>query len=101
MATQAHAPATPQHVGSAGVATPSPASGPAAAALAVRFHAPGSTAELHFVSLVLFIPLLNILFPDAFKNWQLAIYEKTIFYPYIYIFLWVAFAMIFLGAVSI
>lgn len=83
----AYAPATPQHVGTAGVAVLPPASGPAAASLAVRFHGPSSSAELRFGSLVLSIPLLNSLFPDAFKNWQLAVFEKTIlFSTFIYFF---------------
>lgn len=46
-------------------------------------------------SLVLSIPLLNNLFRDALKNWQLAVYKKTIIFFYIYI------AMTFLVAVSI
>lgn len=31
-------------------------------------------------SLVLSIPLLNSLFCDAFKNWQLAVHAKTILF---------------------
>lgn len=76
----AHAPATPQHVGAAGVAAPLPASGPAAASQALRFHGPSSSGELCFGSLVLSIPLLNSLFPYAFKNWQLVVYEKTVLF---------------------
>lgn len=44
-------------------------------------------AGQHFGSLVLSIPLLNSLFPDAFKNWQFAVYKYVSIFPtFIYFF---------------
>lgn len=96
----AQAPATPQCVSTAGVAVPPTASGLAAASLAVRFSGTGSSGEVG--SPVLSIPLLNSLFPDAFKKWQLAAHEKDSSFSCVHmIFLWLGFAMTFLVAISI
>lgn len=96
----AQAPATPQCVSTAGVVVPPTASGPAEASLAVRFSGPGSSGKVG--SPVVSIPLLNSLFPDAFKTWQLAVHEKDSSFSCVHmIFLWLVFAMTFLVAISI